>query len=121
MGKYGLGGATRIMNTQIMQAIAGLYGLVVIGGGVSAVAKSKISLYAGVGTGLFAIAGALVMAKNPKLGLALILVGAIAPLPRMLPGFIKSQAVWPAGVVSLCAIAVIISAVLTFTQLKTQP
>jgi uncharacterized membrane protein (UPF0136 family) len=109
------------MNTQIMQAIAGLYGLVVIGGGVSAVAKSKISLYAGVGTGLFAIAGALVMAKNPKLGLALILVGAIAPLPRMLPGFIKSQAVWPAGVVSLCAIAVIISAVLTFTQLKTQP
>jgi uncharacterized membrane protein (UPF0136 family) len=109
------------MNTQIMQAIAGLYGLVVIGGGASAVAKSKISLYAGVGTGVFAIAGALVMAKNPKLGLALILIGAIAPLPRMLPGFIKTQAIWPAGVVSLCAIAVIVSAVLTLNQLKPQP
>jgi uncharacterized membrane protein (UPF0136 family) len=109
------------MNTQIMQAIAGLYGLIVMGGGLSAASKSKISLYAGVGTGLFAIAGALVMAKNPKLGLVLILIGAIAPLPRMLPGFIKTQTIWPAGVVSLCAIAVIISAVLTFTQLKTQP
>lgn len=109
------------MNTQLMQAIAGVYGLVVMGGGLSAASKSKISLYAGVGTGLFAIAGALVMAKNPKLGLILILIGAIAPLPRMLPGFIKSQAIWPAGVVSLCAIAVIISAVLAFNQLKPQP
>jgi len=104
-----------------MQAIAGLYGLIVMGGGLSAATKSKISLYAGLGTGLFAIAGALLMAKNPKLGLILILVGAIAPLPRMLPGFIKTPAVWPAGVVSLCAIAVIISAVLVFNQLKPQP
>jgi len=109
------------MNTQVMQAIAGLYGLIVMGGGLSAATKSKISLYAGLGTGLFAIAGALLMAKNPKLGLILILVGAIAPLPRMLPGFIKTPAVWPAGVVSLCAIAVIISAVLVFNQLKPQP
>ncbi|MFM7187361.1 MAG: TMEM14 family protein [Armatimonadota bacterium] len=109
------------MNTQVMQAIAGMYGLIVMGGGLSAATKSKISLYAGVGTGLFAIAGALLMAKNPKLGLILLLIGAIAPLPRMLPGFIKTQAVWPAGVVSLCAIAVIISAVLAFNQLKPQP
>lgn len=108
------------MNTQIMQAIAGLYGLIVMGGGLSAASKSKISLYAGVGTGVFAIAGALLMAKNPKLGLILILIGALAPLPRMLPGFIKSQAIWPAGVVSLSAIAVIICAVLTFIQLKPQ-
>ena len=84
------------MNTQVMQAIAGLYGLIVIGGGLSAASKSKISLYAGLGTGLFAIAGALLMAKNPKVGLVLILIGAIAPLPRMLPGFIKTQAIWPA-------------------------
>jgi hypothetical protein len=39
----------------------------------------------------------------------------------MLPGFIKTQTIWPAGVVSLCAIAVIISAVLAFNQLKPQP
>ncbi len=109
------------MNTQVMQAIAGLYGLIVIGGGLSAASKSKISLYAGLGTGLFAIAGALLMAKYPKVGLVLILIGAIAPLPRMLPGFIKTQAIWPAGVVSLCAVAVIISAVIAFTQLKPQP
>lgn len=108
------------MNTQLMQAIAGVYGLIVMGGGISAASKSKISLYAGLGTGIFAIAGALVMAKNPKLGLALILIGAVAPLPRMLPGFIKSQAIWPAGVVSLSAVAVIISVVLMFTQLKPQ-
>jgi uncharacterized membrane protein (UPF0136 family) len=109
------------MNTQIMQAIAGLYGLIVIGGGLAAASKSKISLYAGGGTGLLAIAGALVMAKNPKLGLIIILISALAPLPRMLPGFIKTQTIWPAGVVSLCAIAVIISAALAFNQLKPQP
>ena len=104
-----------------MQALAGLYGLIVMGGGISAASKSKISLYAGVGTGVFAIAGAIVMAKNPKLGLVLILIGALAPLPRMLPGFIKTQALWPAGVVSLCAIAVIVAAALTFNQVKAQP
>lgn len=105
------------MNIQLVQLIAALYGTIVIVGGIMGASVSKISLIAGSVCGSLTLLGVGLLSKYPKVGIALILIGAIAPLGRMLPGFLKSHAIWPAGVVSLGAIVTITVTVLSMKVL----
>ncbi|MFM7321164.1 MAG: TMEM14 family protein, partial [Armatimonadota bacterium] len=75
-------------------------------GGAMGASKSVISLIAGVACGGLALAGAFVVGGNSKAGIGIALVGAVLAVGGMLPRFLKSHAVWPAGVVAFASIAV---------------
>lgn len=86
------------------------YALLMVVGGIAGGAKgSLMSVMAGVLCGALAGVGAFLMTNNAKLGLGLALGGAVLALGGMLPRFLKSHAVWPAGVVTFAsAIALVL-------------
>ena len=77
--------------------------LMIVGGVEGGMKGSAISAIAGIVCGLLAGVGAFMMANNSKTGLIIALVGAILALGGMLPRFLKSQAMWPAGIVSIAS------------------
>ena len=87
------------------------YALLMIVGGIEGGTKgSAISAVAGIVCGLLAGVGAFLMTGNAKLGLGLGLAGAVLALGGMLPRFLKSHAIWPAGVVAFAsAIALVLT------------
>lgn len=79
------------------------YAALLIVGGIMGAKSSVISLIAGIVCGLLAGVGAFMMASNAKTGLIIALVGAVMALGGMLPRFLKSQVIWPAGVVAIAS------------------
>jgi len=92
--------------------------LMIIGGVEGGVKGSVISAVAGIVCGLLAGVGAYLMAGNAKTGLIVALVGAILALGGMLPRFLKSHAVWPAGVVSVASGIALILVILALVSGK---
>lgn len=77
--------------------------LMIVGGVEGGMKGSVISAVAGIVCGLLAGVGAFLMAGNAKTGLIVALVGTLLALGGMLPRFLKSHSVWPAGAVSIAS------------------
>lgn len=79
-------------------------------------AKSKPSLIAGIASGLLlTIAGVLCFINLPQAGLWVGGVVSLLLLGRFLPGFLKTKAIYPAGIMAaLALIGVIIAAIHLF-------
>lgn len=103
------------MKPEIFRAVLGVYTLLMIGGGAAGFAKTKSvpSLAAGLLCGGLAAAGAAMIGNKPVPGVALGLVGALLAIGGMLPRYLKSQAIWPAGVVTVASIVVFLLGVVT--------
>jgi len=82
------------------------YSALMIVGGAMGASKSPVSLIAGVACGGLALAGAFVATGQPKVGLGIALLGAVLAVGGMLPRFLKSHAIWPAGVVAIASVLV---------------
>ena len=98
------------------------FAVLMIAGGIAGYAEknSIISLVAGVLCGALALAGGVLMAGNPKVGLALGLVGAVLGLGGMLPRVLKAEnpKIWPGvTVVVASALTAVVSAA-AFTAIK---
>ncbi len=112
------------MKPEILRIVLGAYTLLMIGGGAAGFAKTKSvpSLAAGLVCGGLAAAGAAIIGNKPVPGVVLGLVGALLAIGGMLPRFLKSQAVWPAGVVTAASILVFLLAVVALiAALKAKP
>jgi uncharacterized membrane protein (UPF0136 family) len=77
--------------------------LLIIGGLLGGGSGSMVSVIAGVGCGLIAGVGAFLMGTNPKVGLFVADFGAFLALGGMLPRFLKSHAIWPAGTIAIAS------------------
>lgn len=88
-----------------------LYGLFLLGAGIeAAVSKgSVISLVAGGGLGILALACFAIVPKNPRVGYIGATVVGLAVIGRFLPTYLKTQAVWPAGVMAILSIVVVLA------------
>ena len=110
---------------QVAKIVLFAFAVLMIAGGIAGYAEkgSVISLLAGVVCGALAATGGVLMAGNPKLGLALGLAGAILGLGGMLPRVMKSEKpisdrLWPGiTVVVASALTALVSAA-AFTAIK---
>jgi uncharacterized membrane protein (UPF0136 family) len=87
--------------------------------------KSAMSLVAGVLCGGLALAGALQLASNPKLGLGLAIAGSILAAGGMGNRLKDKETgafkVWPAGTVFIASLATLAVAVAAFATAKDAP
>jgi uncharacterized membrane protein (UPF0136 family) len=90
--------------------------LMVVGGIAGGSKGSVMSIMAGVLCGLLAGIGAFLMTNNAKLGLGLALGGAVLALGGMLPRFLKSHAIWPAGVVTIASAIALVLTIIALTK-----
>jgi uncharacterized membrane protein (UPF0136 family) len=98
---------------ELFRVVLGLYTVLMIGGGAAGFAKTKSvpSLAAGLLCGGLAAAGAGLVGRNAVTGVSLGLLGALLAIGGMLPRYLKSHAIWPAGVVTAASIVVFLIAV----------
>ena len=92
------------------------YALLMLVGGAMGASKSPVSLIAGVVCGGLAVAGAVMIPGNPKVGVGLGLAGAALGVIGMLPRYLKGHAIWPAGVVLLASLITLILAIIALVQ-----
>lgn len=107
------------MNPSTLRLILFAYAALMVVGGAMGASKSPMSLIAGLVCGLLAAAGAFLLPSNAKLGLGLALAGSLLAVGGMLPRFLKSYAVWPAGTVTVAsALVLVLTAIALATQGK---
>lgn len=104
------------MSPSLLRVVLLAYSVLMVVGGAMGASKSPISLIAGVVCGLLAGAGALLLAGNPKLGIGLALGGSLLAVGGMLPRFLKSHAVWPAGTVTVASALVLLLTIVALVQ-----
>lgn len=94
-----------------LSALIGLYALISIGGGIEGyVAKgSMASLGAGAGLGIVLLVGLFVAKDRPSIGYGITAVGSLLLIGGMLPRFLKSHGIWPAGVIAFGGIIVLVA------------
>ncbi len=100
------------LSLPLLRAILFSYSALMLVGGAMGASKSIASLVAGVVCGGLALAGGIIAQGNAKVGLTLALCGAGMAIGGMLPRYLKSHAVWPAGAVTAASILVAIAMVL---------
>lgn len=95
-----------------LSATIAAYAVLTIAGGIAGYlgpSKSMASLMAGVGIGVLMFVGLAVASKKPTIGYAITAVLTLALIGRMLPGFLRTQDIWPAGIMAFAGIAVLIA------------
>ena len=103
------------MKPELFRLVLATYTLLMAGGGIAGFAKTKSvpSLAAGLLCGGLAAVGSYLIARNPVAGTAVGLVASLLAVGGMLPRFLKSHAIWPAGVVTFASILVLLIAIVT--------
>jgi uncharacterized membrane protein (UPF0136 family) len=95
-----------------------IFGILTIGGGAMGFVKagSRASLIAGGISGLLLLLAGWLMATKPQAGVILGLVISLALAGRFAPAFLKTYAVMPAGLMTLCSIIGVVLTVLCLVK-----
>ena len=100
-----------------MQIFYYVFGAITLAAAVQGyLAGSPISLIAGGILGLLILAGAFLFPSNLTLALILVLVGSVGIAGRFVPGFFKTQTLWPSGVLALLSVVGIVLALTAFVR-----
>lgn len=108
------------MSPSILRMVLFAYTALMVVGGIMGASKSPVSLIAGVSCGLLAAVGAFLLPTKPQLGIGIALVGSLLAVGGMLPRFLKSHAIWPAGTVTIASALVLILTIVALVQAKSQ-
>jgi uncharacterized membrane protein (UPF0136 family) len=99
-----------------------LFGLVTLGGGIQGyLAGSNASIIAGGAFAALLIIGAFLLSTKPTLGKALAGIASLAIAGRFIPVFVKTSAVWPAGVLSVLSVIALVLLALSFRNKAATP
>ena len=93
------------------------FGLVTIAAAVQGMlAGSVISLVAGGICGGLILAGGFMLPGNITVALVLALIGSLGIAGRFVPAFLKTHAIWPAGVLAVLGVVSVLLTVLAFVK-----
>jgi uncharacterized membrane protein (UPF0136 family) len=108
------------MTTTVAQAVLGVYALLLAGGGIMGYvkAKSKPSLFAGVGSAILALVCEAIIAVQPALGLWLGALLALLLLGLFSVRFAKSRKVMPSGMLGALSAATLVVLLVAALQMN---
>ncbi len=91
--------------------VVGVFALISIGGGIQGFVGSNSvpSLMGGAGAGLILFLGLYIARTKPTIGYAITTIVSLGLAGMMLGKYMKSHAVWPAGVIAFGGIAVVLA------------
>ena len=100
-----------------------VYGLFLLCSGIeAAVSKgSVISLVAGGGLGVLALICFAIIPKNPRVGYIGATVVGLAVIGRFLPTYLKTQDIWPAGIMAMLSLVVVAALTAAHFLAKSKP